>query len=175
MIGNLFHHALWYRHMKKEIFLSLLVMALGAGCASTSTPTPQPLPAVSTEQQSVTVSSTESVVAATTTPAVKPTAVPVKPTITKPIPKPIPGPTVYTVLIQNLTFVPQVIAVKAGDAVLWVNKDSVNHTTASDGALIWDSGNIAPGQSYKRVFSSVGTYNYHCGVHGSMKGTVVVR
>jgi plastocyanin len=162
--------------MKKQLLFGLLMVAFGAGCASAPAPEPQPLPTDTTVQQSVTVSSTEPATATTTAPAVKPASSPAKTTTTKkPATKPAPGPTVYTVLMQNMMYVPQVIAVKAGDAVLWVNKDTVNHTTVSDGALIWDSGNIAPGQSYKRVFSSVGTYNYHCGVHGSMKGTVVVR
>lgn len=79
------------------------------------------------------------------------------------------------VTISDGRFSPQIIAVKAGDTVVWVNKDAVSHTSKSDAALIWDSGNIAPGQKFSRVFKAPGSYAYSCAIHSGMKGTVVVR
>lgn len=38
----------------------------------------------------------------------------------------------------------------------------------------WDSGPIAPGQSFSKTFVQPGTYSFHCNIHTLMKGTVQV-
>jgi hypothetical protein len=49
----------------------------------------------------------------------------------------------------------------------------VAHTvTADDGS--WGSSTLGQGATYSQVFTSPGTYTYHCAIHPSMKGTVVV-
>lgn len=85
-----------------------------------------------------------------------------------------PGPQTLVVQIKDSSFSPQVIAINAGDTIVWINKAASNHTVASSGSLLWDSGNILPGKSYSRQFKSAGSYAYHCGAHPSMTGTVVV-
>jgi plastocyanin len=69
---------------------------------------------------------------------------------------------------------PAVVAV--GSTVMWMNGDSVAHTATSSTGT-WDSGPIAPGGSFSRVFSERGTFPYFCTIHGaaSMSGTVVVQ
>jgi plastocyanin len=69
---------------------------------------------------------------------------------------------------------PAVVAV--GSTVMWMNTDSVAHTATSSTG-IWDSGVIAPGGSFSRVFSATGTFPYFCTIHGAaaMSGTVVVQ
>ena len=67
------------------------------------------------------------------------------------------------------------IAVNAGDTVVWTNKGTQNHTVASDGSLLYDSGNIPSGTSWSRKFSAPGSYGYHDGAHPSLKGTVTVH
>ena len=69
---------------------------------------------------------------------------------------------------------PAVVAV--GSTVMWMNTDSVAHTATSSTG-VWDSGVIAPGGSFSRVFSATGTYPYFCTIHGAaaMSGTVVVQ
>jgi plastocyanin len=59
--------------------------------------------------------------------------------------------------------------------VTWTNLDSMApHTvTADDGS--WGSGTLGQGATYSHVFTSPGTYTYHCAVHPYMTGTVVVR
>jgi plastocyanin len=81
--------------------------------------------------------------------------------------------TVY-VTIKSGAFMPQVVSVKAGGTVVWTNKDTIPHTTRSDGSLLWDSGTLQPGASYKHVFKATGSYNYSCAIHPEMKGTVYV-
>jgi plastocyanin len=58
--------------------------------------------------------------------------------------------------------------------VKWVNNGQHNHTvTATDGS--WDSGNIAPGQTFTRTFTAPGTFSYKCSLHPQkMEGKVTV-
>lgn len=151
----------------RVLLLTVATMMLGAGCVTAQPTTPPPAGGPTPEAAAP----------AETTPTAAPT-----PTATKPstAPKPATAPKTttaktMTVTIQNFAFSPQVIAVNAGDTVTWVNKDTASHTTVSDNALIWDSGNLTQGQKYSRVFKYTGSYAYHCGLHPSMTGTVVVR
>jgi plastocyanin len=81
--------------------------------------------------------------------------------------------TEYFVSIINFDFVPYQISIAAGDTVTWTNNDAVAHTSTSD-TNVWDSGNLAPGQSYSFVFTTAGSYPYHCTYHPSMTGIVSV-
>jgi len=76
------------------------------------------------------------------------------------------------VMITSFSFEPSTITVPKGAAVTWTNQDPVAHTiTGAD----FDSGTVGPGQNYSHVFDKAGTYEYHCAIHPSMKGTVVVQ
>ncbi len=75
------------------------------------------------------------------------------------------------VRIANFAFSPDTITVTAGMEITWINEDSTVHTvTGAD----FESGEIKPGQSYNHAFSNPGTYDYHCSIHSSMTGQVVV-
>jgi len=50
----------------------------------------------------------------------------------------------------------------------------MTHTVTGDDNS-FDSGNISAGSRFSRTFSVVGTYKYHCTIHPSMTGTVVVK
>lgn len=84
------------------------------------------------------------------------------------------------VTIKNFAFDPSVITVKAGTTVTWTNQDAVPHQVASDPhpthtdlpGLVSDS--FVQGQTYSFTFVKVGTFGYHCHIHPSMKGTVIV-
>ena len=59
--------------------------------------------------------------------------------------------------------------------MIWVNNDTVTHTvTADDGSF--NSGALAPGQSFSHGFGTAGDFPYHDGIYGpsSMSGTVHV-
>jgi plastocyanin len=79
----------------------------------------------------------------------------------------------HTVLIDGTSYRPQAITVKAGDTVVWTNKDPFPHTVTAKGAF--DSKGIAAGASWKHVMRKPGTYEYVCSYHPNMKGTVEVR
>ncbi|HVX27862.1 MAG TPA: cupredoxin family copper-binding protein [Parafilimonas sp.] len=79
-----------------------------------------------------------------------------------------------SVSIVNFTFSSSSLTVTSGTKVTWTNNDATTHTvTADDGSF--DSGNIAPGGTFSHTFNSAGTYAYHCNIHTTMKGKIVVN
>lgn len=82
-------------------------------------------------------------------------------------------PMAKTVEIVDFSFQPGTVTVSVGTTVNWINHGSVEHTVgSSDGTFV--SGNIASGSEFKHTFSTPGTYSYHCSIHPSMTGMVVV-
>jgi len=84
------------------------------------------------------------------------------------------APAGHTIVIENLQFNPQVLTVKAGERITWVNKDLFPHT-ATAGAKTFDSKAIAPNAVWTWVAQKPGTYTYVCAFHPTMKGTVTVQ
>jgi plastocyanin len=83
------------------------------------------------------------------------------------------APAAASVSIKNMAFTPGTLSVAAGATVTWANSDSTIHTvTADDGSS--NSGNIAIGATYSKVFNSAGTFSYHCSIHPEMTGKVIV-
>lgn len=72
-------------------------------------------------------------------------------------------------------FVPNPVTVKVGDSIMWVNNDSIAHTSTANNGTTWSSGTIAPGGSFKTTMSTAGTFAYHCAFHPGMVGTVTVQ
>jgi plastocyanin len=76
--------------------------------------------------------------------------------------------------MRNMAFTPGRIEITAGTTVEWTNNDPLAHTvTSAEGGF--DSGLIPSGGSWRRTFSTAGTYNYACTPHPFMKGVVIVR
>ncbi len=88
-------------------------------------------------------------------------------------PTPLAVPTNVTASIASMTFAPTLMTIVAGATVTWTNTDSVPHTVTSDTGS-FASQVLLQGQSYSYTFPSAGTFTYHCEVHPSMRGTVVV-
>ena len=79
-----------------------------------------------------------------------------------------------TVEIKGFKFVPPDVNIKVGDAVVWTNKDSAPHTVeSSDGILRSDE--LSNGDTFSFTFPKPGKYDYICGIHTSMKGSVTVN
>lgn len=78
-----------------------------------------------------------------------------------------------TVTIQNMAFNPATLNVQVGTTVTWTNKDSATHRVVSDTGL-FNSGDLTTGMSYNYTFNQTGSFSYHCSIHPSMTGTVVV-
>ena len=79
-----------------------------------------------------------------------------------------------TVSIANMSFSPANLTVAVGTTVTWTNNDAMDHTVTSDTGL-FDSGDISDHKSYSRMFSTAGTYSYHCTIHPGMTGTISVK
>jgi len=77
-----------------------------------------------------------------------------------------------TVQIIDSNYNPKNITMKRGAMVTWTNYENIMHTITSSGNF--DSGNIAYGKTYSRIFNDAGTYNYHCTLHPAMTGTITV-
>ena len=108
----------------------------------------------------------------TTTPAATPTPTP----IASPTPAATTTPTTAhaNVDISGFAFVPQTLTVSVGTTVTWTNNDSVSHTITSNDNL-FESGTIAKGATFSHTFEQKGTFNYHCSIHISMTGKVIVE
>ncbi len=83
------------------------------------------------------------------------------------------GPNEVQVTIEGFAYHPADLTIPAGTAVTWTNKDSAPHTSTSDDS-VWDSGPLSQGDSYTHTFDQPGTFNYHCAIHTSIKGTITV-
>ena len=78
------------------------------------------------------------------------------------------------VTIDNFRFTPPEITVPAGTTIRWTNQDGPTHTVTSDTAGTFDSGNLATNASFSFTFSTPGTFPYHCAIHPTMLGKVIV-
>ena len=80
----------------------------------------------------------------------------------------------HTIVIADMKFVPETLTVKAGDTVVWVNKDFFPHTAiAQDHSF--DSRDIATSESWKYVATKKGPFSYICTLHPTMKATLIVK
>ena len=90
---------------------------------------------------------------------------------------PIPGTTQRVIAMQNFAYAPDSITIAAGTTVTWANCEPPSidsHTaTARDGA--WQSGFLAPGAKFSRVFSVPGRFEYFCEPHPFMHGVIIVE
>lgn len=95
------------------------------------------------------------------------------PTLTLP-PAPIPMPAIHAVTIKNFSFSPATITINKGDTVVWTNNDPMAHTvTGNNGGPASQA--INSNGTYSFTFNSAGSFAYHCSIHPSMTGMVVVR
>jgi plastocyanin len=77
--------------------------------------------------------------------------------------------------IDNFTFTPQTVTVKAGTTVIWTNKDDIPHGIAATGNAFAKSKALDTDNSYSFTFTTPGTYKYFCYIHPHMTGTIVVE
>jgi plastocyanin len=85
-----------------------------------------------------------------------------------------PKPATHTVTIEGAQFQPGVLAVRAGDSIVWVNKDPFPHTVTSQAGR-FDSRQIEPDKSWTYRTAKKGDFAYVCSLHQTMKATLRVR
>lgn len=130
----------------------------GAGGAS-----PSPSPSASASASTTPTTTTTPSTAVTTTPGED-------------------APTAVTVLVKGMEFLPGRVTIKAGGKVTFINRDTASHSIKPDGNTAFTASEVlAPpaagsmdGGVANITFATAGEVKYVCGIHATMKGTVVV-
>jgi len=77
---------------------------------------------------------------------------------------------------HNGTSNPAIDTVAVGTAVTWTFSGSLLHSVESIGTPSFQSSNVMSSGTHAVTFTTAGTYQYDCAVHGSaMTGRIVVR
>jgi plastocyanin len=83
-------------------------------------------------------------------------------------------PAAANVEIDNFTFAPQQLIVRAGTTVIWRNRDDIPHAVASS-TRAFKSKALDTDDTYAFTLTTAGTYEYFCSLHPQMTGTIVVE
>jgi plastocyanin len=78
------------------------------------------------------------------------------------------------VKIDNFSFTPKSMTVKAGTAVTWTNHDDIPHNVVSTQKK-FSSTVLDTDQTFTYQFKEPGSYPYFCKIHPMMTGTIVVE
>ena len=78
------------------------------------------------------------------------------------------------VTIDNFSFMPAAIKVKAGTTVTWTNSDEEPHSVVSSEEPMRSKTLAGPNNTFTHTFAKPGTYHYNCGIHPFMHGSVEV-
>jgi plastocyanin len=80
------------------------------------------------------------------------------------------------IAVQGFAFKPEKATVKAGTKVTWTFKDDAAHNVvpAAGAAEPTKSPDLKSGGTYDFTFTKAGTFEYICGIHEYMTGTVEV-
>ena len=80
-----------------------------------------------------------------------------------------------SVTISNFSFTPAGVTVAVGESVTWNHaQQGVPHTVSSDSPGVFESGTMSNGNTFVKTFTAAGTFTYHCNIHSTMTGSVVV-
>jgi plastocyanin len=75
--------------------------------------------------------------------------------------------------IDNFTFAPQKLTVKAGTTVTWINQDDIPHTVVSTGHF--RSKPLDTGDKFTFIFTTAGSFVYFCSLHPHMQASITVE
>ena len=82
--------------------------------------------------------------------------------------------TANQVMVENFSFQPSTLTVKAGTTVTWVNHDDEPHTV-NENNKTFKSGTLDTDGKFSYKFTSPGTYSYFCSLHPRMTGQIIVK
>lgn len=75
--------------------------------------------------------------------------------------------------IDNFTFQPAELSIKAGTTVTWTNRDDIPHTVVSAGKF--RSKTLDTDDKFSFTFTGAGDYKYFCSLHPHMTGMIKVE
>ena len=84
------------------------------------------------------------------------------------------NPSPVAIAIDNFSFTPQEIRVKAGTTITWTNRDDIPHTVVSTGE-VFKSKALDTDDKFTTTLAKPGTYPYFCSIHPKMTGKIVVE
>ena len=85
-----------------------------------------------------------------------------------------PAGNVVEVKVDNFSFSPQTITIKAGTTVIWTNRDDIPHTVVSDDK-VFKSKVLDTDEKFSFTFDKAGNFPYFCSIHPKMVGKVIVQ
>jgi len=83
-------------------------------------------------------------------------------------------PTNY-IIIKDNSFAPSYLVVSSGSSITFVNDTDAEHSIVSEDSATILSGVIQSKTSFYFKKDTVGTIQYHCGLHPTVKGTITLR
>jgi plastocyanin len=81
----------------------------------------------------------------------------------------------HEVEIRGMAFHPEVLEVRRGDTVVWLNGDIVPHTATATRKAGWSTGPLLQGKSGHYMARHRGEEPYFCQLHPTMRGKLIVR
>jgi plastocyanin len=78
------------------------------------------------------------------------------------------------VKIDNFSFGPAELTVKAGTTVTWINRDDIPHTVVSTDKA-FKSKVLDTDEKFSYTFSTAGSFPYFCSIHPKMTGKILVK
>lgn len=80
------------------------------------------------------------------------------------------------VKIDNFSYSPSAVTVKAGTQVTWTNRDDIPHTVvSSDNGNAFKSKTLDTDEKFSFTPTKPGTYSYFCSIHPKMTARIVVQ
>jgi plastocyanin len=76
--------------------------------------------------------------------------------------------------IDNFSFTPPTLTVKAGTQITWTNADDIPHTVVSNDKS-FKSKVLDTDDKFTFIADKPGAYAYYCSIHPKMTGTIVVQ
>lgn len=76
--------------------------------------------------------------------------------------------------ITDFAFSSKVFTIEPGTKVTWINTGNAAHSLMSKENLFF-SAVLMHGDSFSYIYPESGIYNYYCGIHTGMVGTVLVK
>lgn len=81
----------------------------------------------------------------------------------------------HAITITGFRFIPESVAVSAGDTVIWSNADPFLHIVRQDSGGAVRSPDLRQGERFVWVARQRGRLPYHCEAHAVMRGVLTVQ
>jgi plastocyanin len=78
-------------------------------------------------------------------------------------------------VMTSYQYLPNTLTVKSGTIVTIVNQDAPAHTVTDDFSPGMDTGRMRFGHSVSIRFTVPGEFNFHCAIHPTMRGKIIVE